>query len=220
MVVATKDYRNADGCPVLTDVQEKKAKLEKQICQEHPHQRIMYNVIKNRNDKYFEILESIYNHKCAYCGARIGHTDIKLFEVDHFICESSYSKSTQGRIKAGRTSNLIFSCYSCNRAKSDFLISGKYRKLLNPDDGSIAKVFIRDDLYYIRVASTYSEDSSVQMFYNQLMLGSETRRLDYLLLEMSNLAYAKMTEDPALAEKLDQCIGILLQRKNNTAHLL
>ena len=78
MVVATKDYRNADGCPELTDVQEKKAKLEKQICQEHPHQRIMYNAIKNRNDKYFEMLASIYNHKCAYCGARIGHTDIKL----------------------------------------------------------------------------------------------------------------------------------------------
>lgn len=217
MVAAMKDYRNADGCPVLTEVQEKKARLEKQIRQEHPHQRIMYNAIKNRNDKYFEMLESIYNHKCAYCGARIGHTDIRLFEVDHFICESSYSSDTQGRIDAGRTSNLIFSCYSCNRGKGDFPINGEYRKLLNPDDSSIATVFTRDDFYYIRVANTYSEDASVQNFYKQLMLGSETRRLDYLLLEMSNLASIKTTEDPALAEKLEQCIGVLLQRKNNTA---
>lgn len=216
MVAATKDYRNADGCPVLTDVQEKKAMLEKQILQDHPHQKIMYKAIKNKNDKYFEMLVSIYNHKCAYCGARIGHTDIKLFEVDHFICESSYSKDTQGRAEAGRTSNLTFSCYSCNRGKGDFPINGKYRKLLNPDDGSIATVFTRDDLYYIRVDDTYSKDTTVQMFYKQLMLGSETRRLDYLLLEMSNLCSVTKAENPALAEKLEQCIGILLQRKNNT----
>ncbi len=215
MVVETKDYRNADGCLVLTDMKQKKSTLENQILQEHPRQRIMYNAIKNKNEQYFRIFAKIYNFKCAYCGAKMGDTDIRLFEVDHFVCKSSFPSDKQGHAKAGRTSNLAFSCYSCNRGKSNLAFDEIHQELLNPDNGSIATVFTRDDYYYIRVADTYSEDTHVQRFYKQLSLGSEFRRLDYLLLEMSNLASIKKEENPTLVEKLEQCIEVLLQRKNS-----
>lgn len=216
MVVMTKDYRNAGGCPSLVDVKQKKDELETIIRQEHSHQKIIYNAIRNKSDCYFVKLASIYNQKCAYCGARIGHTDIKLFEVDHFICESSYSNNTTGRAEAGKASNLVLSCFSCNRGKGDLLIEGKYRELLNPDDSSIATVFIRDDNYYIRIEDKYSDDSLVQTFYKQLLLESELRRLDYLLLEMSSLIAAKKMGNSVLAAKIEHCMSILLQRKNST----
>ena len=216
MVAATKDYRNASGCPALADVKQKKDELEKRIFQEHPHQKITYNAIRNKNGSYFTDFANIYNKKCAYCGARLGHTDIQLFEVDHFICESSYSNDTSGRAEAGRASNLVFSCFSCNRGKGDLPIGARYQGLLNPDDGSIATVFIRDENYYIRIENTYSHDVFIQTFYKELMLESELRRLDYLLLEISDLISAKRTKNPELAVKLEQCMGILLQRKNAT----
>lgn len=216
MVVAAKDYRNAGGCPSLADVKQKKDALEKRIRQEQSHRKIIYNAVRNKSDCYFVELASIYNQKCAYCGAKIGHTDIKLFEVDHFICESSYSNDTTGRAEAGKVSNLVLSCFLCNRGKGDLLIEGKYRELLNPDDGSISTVFIRDDNYYIRIENTYSDDSFIQVFFKELMLESELIRLDYLLLEISDLISIKRAKSPELAAKLEQCMSILLQRKNAT----
>lgn len=216
MYAKTKDYRNADGCPVLSNVQQKKMILENTILQNHPRQQIMYNAVRDKDSTFFKEFAKIYNQKCAYCGAKIGHTDIRLFEVDHFICQSSYSNDTQGRIAAGKTSNLALSCLSCNRGKGDLLIDGKYRELLNPDDGSIATVFFRDDNYYIRVEDAYSDDPVVQSFFKQLMLESELRRLDYLLLEMNNLLSTLKNKNLGLAARLEQCMSILLQRKNET----
>ena len=88
-----KDYRNTTNCPVLVDVALKKCALERKIQQDHKRAKIMYNFVHDKQDVYFKPFSEIYNCKCAYCGAWIGISDIRLFEVDHFICEDAFSTS-------------------------------------------------------------------------------------------------------------------------------
>lgn len=211
-----KDYRNTTDCPVLTDIAHKKSNLEAKIRADHPHAKIMYNFVRKKRDVYFEPFSKIYNCKCAYCGVLIGIADIRLFEIDHFICEDSFPNSTQGRSEAGKVSNLMLACYSCNRGKTDLIIDEDHLKTLNPDDGSIAQVFDRSEDYYIRIRPDYAEDPLIVDFYQKLLLGSEFRRLDYLLLEIKNFISTQRTSNPSVAAKLEQCLGALILKRNKT----
>jgi len=209
-----KDYRNTDKCPSLSDVETKKNILNQKIREKHPRTKILYNLIKNKQGEYFKEFAEIYNHKCAYCGAVLKFTDIRLFEVDHFICESSFPNDTNGRATAGKVENLVFSCYSCNRGKSRLYVELGYQATINPDDNSIATVFSRDEEYYIKISNDSCKDSFVQLFYEKLRLGSEARRIDFLLLEMDNLVAQLLDSNKELAEKIEQCKSKLLQKKN------
>ena len=77
--------------------------------------------------------------------------------------------------------NLAWACISCNRG---ITIKPPYDDLLNVDNGNIATVFKRDEDYYIQICDTYQDDEFVQQFYDALHLGYETRRLDYLGLQI------------------------------------
>lgn len=208
------DYRNTDQCPTLTDVIAKKSALEKRIRDRHKKIKIIYNKINDKHDTHYKEFAAIYNYKCAYCGTSLKFTESRLFEVDHYICESAFSKDIAGRSEAGRIENLIFSCYSCNRGKGQLHIEDGYLPILNPDDNSIANVFFRDDKYYIKIRSDYSSDEFIKLFYQELMLGSEFRRLDFLLLEMDNLIKKMQTSNKELTQKLEQCMNRLIQKKN------
>ena len=211
-----KDYRNTTNCPVLVDITSKKNDLEDKIKKDHKRAKIMYNFVHDKQDAYFKIFSEIYNGKCAYCGASIGISDIRLFEVDHFICEDSFSKDTKGRSEAGKVSNLVLACYSCNRGKGNLMIDKKHQRILNPDDGSIAQVFDRSEDYYIQIRPDYSEDPLIVDFYQKLLLDSEFRRLDYLLLELKNFISTQRTSNPTVAAKLEQCLGTLILKRNKT----
>ncbi len=208
------DYRNTDQCSILTDVNIKKNALEKRIKECHKKTQIIYNRINDKHGTYYKEFVAIYNYKCAYCGASLKFTDGRLFEVDHYICESAFSKDTAGRSEAGRIENLTFSCYSCNRGKGQLYIDDGHAPILNPDDNSIADLFYRDDEYYIKISNDYSSDEFIQLFYQELMLGSEFRRLDFLLLEMNNLIRKMQSSDKGLTQKLEQCMNRLIQKKN------
>lgn len=213
------DYRNTTNCPVLVDVALNKHALETKIKEEHKRSKIMYELIHKKKDVYFDQFSKIYNNKCAYCGAEIGILDIRLFEIDHFVCVDSFPDNTAGRIEAGKVSNLVLACYSCNRGKGNLMIDEEHQKMLNPDDGSIAQVFDRDQDYYIRIRPDYVEDQTVVNFYKSLLLGSEFRRLDYLLLEIKNFISTQRTSNPTVAEKLGQCLGALIMKRNKTLNM-
>ena len=213
-MINNTDYRNTDQCSLLTDIESKKRNLEKRIQQQHTRAKIMYKQINKKQGEYFIKFAEIYNNKCAYCGASRKFTDIRLFEVDHYVCEDAFPNDIEGHTEAGRVSNLVFSCYSCNRGKSNLYINSKYQPILNPDDNSISNIFSRDDQYYIRINKDYSEDELIQSFYIELSLGSEFRRLDYLLLEIDNLIAKVKESNKALADKLEICKGRLSQKKN------
>lgn len=204
----TNDYRNTEYCPILENVENKKKVLNEKIRIAHPKQRIMYNKVHDRKTIFNKEFLNIYNCKCAYCGVSMDILPVTLFEVDHFIAESLFDDKK----KAGEVENLVLACYQCNRNKKNFKISGEYIDKLNTDDGKIADVFFRDDKYYIRIKDKYIEDKTINDFYNQLQLVNQTRRLDYLLINMQGL-YKKL-EGTIQGRKLAEAI-LTIQKKRN-----
>jgi len=127
-----EDYRLTRYCDDYHDINERKQKLEALIKRECPHTRIIYNKIRDRGLYYIREFMQIYNSRCAYCGVsnRV-LTNVHLFEVDHFICESSFSGSSKG-VDSGCISNLVLSCKCCNRDKSNFTWPIEYNKFIKP----------------------------------------------------------------------------------------
>ena len=211
-----EDYRLTRYCDDYHDINERKQKLEALIKRECPHTRIIYNKIRDRGLYYIREFMQIYNFRCAYCGVsnRV-LTNVHLFEVDHFICESSFSGSSKG-VDSGCISNLVLSCKCCNRDKSNFTWPIEYNKLLHPDAGNLKHLFVRDNGYYIRIAKTYEDDNVILGFYRQLKLGSQKRRLDYLLIEMIGLKEHLVEKNPnsGRLDLLVSCIDLLLRRRN------
>lgn len=214
------DYRTTSGQLAFHNIKQKKANLTKCINKENPKRKIAYDLIKNRDLHFYEDFQNIYNGSCAYCGAKIGILDSQSFEIDHFICESSFSNSTSGRAEAGKVDNLVFACRSCNRGKRNFDLKNNYGMLLNPDNNAIAKVFYRSEDYYIKIADVYKNDRKVCQFYTQLNLGSELKRLDYLLLNMMELADSQSDVRPILSQKLKGYFYDLLRKRNASSYKL
>lgn len=207
-----KDYRNTEYCPILNKVEEQKQVLEKEIKSEFPRTKIVYNKVNNRDSVYHKKFAQIYNNKCAYCGALWGLLPVESFEVDHFLNEASFPDTTEGRVEAGRMINLVWSCISCNRGKREITIKPPYDDLLNVDNGNIAMVFRRDREFYIRICNTYQNDKFIQQFYKSLHLGYETRRLDYLGLQLEGKYQAE--KDEKRKNKLGECLSILMKERN------
>ena len=202
------DYRNTKYCPVLENIKDEKEKLENDIREKHPRQKNMYNKISDRSTEYNARFAKIYNCKCAYCGVSMKVLSSILFEVDHYIAESTYADKAQ----AGKVENLVLACYQCNRSKKDFIIKDEYVKRLCTDNGSIADVFYRDSNYYICINDKYMDDETVKKFYEQLHLEHQSRRLDYLLMNMHGLH--KQMQGTDKGGKLAEAI-VLLQEKRN-----
>lgn len=204
----TNDYRNTKYCPVLENVVNEKQNLEKSIREKHPRQKNMYNKIHDRSTIFNRKFLEIYNCKCAYCGVSMKVLPAILFEVDHFVAESAY----EDKAEAGKVSNLVLSCYQCNRNKREFLIKDEYITRLCTDSGEIAEVFYRDLNYYICISENYRNDETIKAFYGKLQLDHQSRRLDYLLMNMRGLH--KQIEQTSEGGRLAEAI-LLLQEKRN-----
>ena len=204
----TNDYRNTEYCPMLENVGNKKKALEEKIRVAHPRQKIIYNKVHNRSTDFNREFCRIYNCKCAYCGVSMDILPATLFEIDHFVAESLFDDKQ----KAGKIENLVLSCYQCNRNKKEFEITGEYVEKLNTDDGKIADIFFRDD---IRIKDEYIEDETIKGFYNQLQLVHQTRRLDYLLINMQGLH--KRLEGTVQGGRLAEAIITLMKKRNKFA---
>jgi len=207
-----KDYRNTQYCPVLDNVQEKKQDLEVKIKFESPRTRIFYNKVSDRKSPYHKMFAEIYNDKCAYCGVIWGLLPVESFEVDHFINEASFLERANGRAEAGKLENLVWACISCNRGKWKITIPAPYDDILNVDNENISKVFMRDKDFYIRICDTYKEDEFIHEFYKELRLDYQTRRLDYLALQLQGKY--RNEKDEVRKSELGECLSLLLMRRN------
>lgn len=207
------DYRNTMYCPVLDKVKEQKNALEEEIKRACPRTKIVYNKVRDRDCEYHRKFANIYNKKCAYCGAMWGLLPVESFEVDHFKNEASFPDTTAGRAEAGSMINLTWACISCNRGKRGLTLKPPYDNLLNVDNGNIATVFKRDDKYYIQICDAYQDDEFVQQFYDALHLGNETRRLDYLGLQIEGMYKAETDENRKRI--LGESLSILLKKRNS-----
>ncbi|CQR52559.1 HNH endonuclease [Paenibacillus riograndensis] len=202
------DYRNTRYCSSLENVKNKKGTLEDAIYKNHTKQKIIYNKVKDTAYEYRKNFMEIYNYKCCYCGNSIVNLGATLLEIDHYICESSFDSKEV----AGRIGNLVLACYDCNRSKSGFVIKEEYKEILDPDMDNIKSVFTRDDDYYIKIAEQYEADEFIKGFHNQLRLSYQSRRLDFLLVNLNGLCQ-KLDGKPQ-AERLNVILRKLKEKRN------
>lgn len=205
------DYRNTVYCSKLEELDTKKKRLNEEICKDHPKLRIIYNEVKKIDGPYKPKFMEIYNYKCSYCGNSIDNISTNLFEVDHYIYESSFNSKEE----AGKIENLVLACYDCNRSKSSFMIEKDFIEILNPDLEGIKEVFCRDEMYYIQIVENYKMDKLIKSFYKQLKFSYQSRRLDFLLMNIHGL-YRKMEGKPQ-AEGLNIILTKLQQKRNLTS---
>ena len=205
-----EDYKNTKYCSKLEKLAEKKKAVKERILIEHSRAEDMHTYVSK--DYKTDFLKA-YNWKCAYCGVSIDIISIGMFEIDHFIPKSS-AQFNNSKAKAGYIENLVLSCQFCNRRKGNIELPTEDHDKINPDGTGICKSFIRDDEYYIKISDEFSNNKSVQAFYNGLNLGSSLHRIDYLLMNMRGLIEKVGTSSPAFGG-LSIAID-LLQKKRNT----
>lgn len=204
------DYRNTIYNQYNNDILKQKEDLNQRIKLKHPRLKNIYNKVKDRNSEFNKKFQEIYNRKCVYCGVNQDILSSGLFEVDHFICESSF----EGNLgEAGVLSNLVLSCKKCNRAKGDLRWEEQYSSVFEVDSRNIVNVFYRASDYSIKIQPQYHSDDIVNKFYKKLKLDEEVRRLDYLLMTMNDF-YDKYESDDRVKGLLGSIR--LLQKARNT----
>ena len=208
------DYRNTKYCQKLKKLAEKKNEVKEHILNDHPRAIDMHNYLRVNDEVYKEEFMKAYNYKCAYCGASISFIPKRAFEIDHFL----YKKSPRFKRKAaaGYMENLVLSCNYCNNKKNDFDVPDKYIDILHPDKDGIANCFYRDDDYYICISDSKKGDKVINSFFDKVELGSELRRLDYLLLNLIGLKKQLQNVDGMgdVYKKLDAMTGLLIEKRN------
>lgn len=202
------DYRNTKYCLEISDISCKKNEVVKSVKTDHPRAIDMHTYISQNDEPYKSEFIKAYNGKCAYCGVSYRIVPKNQFEIDHYIPKKAFSKKSE----AGFIENLVLSCHDCNHKKASFIVDKDHCLLLNPDH-DILKCFVRDELYYIRISDLYSSDTVVSSFYNQLNLGGELHRIDYLLMNMLGLC-EKNTENPDVYSKLMPVTQMLQEKRN------
>jgi len=202
------DYRNTDYCPSLDNICYKKLKLRKKIISQHSRCRNFYSFVSKESGSYKGDFLKIYNEKCAYCGNSIENLTMDQFEIDHFVDRSCFGSN---HIGAGKMKNLVASCRTCNRLKSDFPIRGKYKVLFDAYSG-LPRIFERLDDFSIAIRTEFQNDTIINSFYSQLGFDRQFRRIDFLLLTLRG-----MVHDPELSKQKSELCDILLnlQEKRN-----
>lgn len=212
------DYRRVDEKTFCDDVENKKVKLLQKLGKRI---KVHYDHIKNRDSLANTEFLSIYGFSCVYCGIGelfINRTDL---EVDHFVCESAFKQTVNGkeiidRKSAGNINNLVASCSLCNRRKSNLIISSDTANLINIDKNLIANVFERDKKSFkILIKDEYKNNLGIVELYHKLNLGSDLKRLEYMGLKLDYIIKNNNLDDENLS-KLREILIILIKRHNIT----
>lgn len=205
------DYRRTKYCPVLNNLQKNKQAVVAEVLKDHPGVQDIHTYISKNDERYKNMFMRAYNGKCSYCGVSLALIPKRMFEIDHFI----YEKSPQFKHKsdAGYIENLVLACQDCNRNKSSFAIPTDSFDALFPDGEQITATFIRDEMYYIKIADAYANNPTIKEFYKKLKFGSELHRIDYLLMSLIGLQ-AKMGNDSDIYSKMGQAIELLRSKRN------
>lgn len=205
------DYRNTKYCPELTNLKEKKAKVANEVKKQHPRVKD-YHAYISRNDKEFKMqFMRAYNCKCGYCGVSIDIVSKEMFEIDHFVYEKSDCFPTKA--SAGYIENLVLACHHCNHRKKAFAFLKEEEKYFYPDTEEIGKTFTRDEKYYIQISDSCKDNQTVRKFYEQLQLGGEVHRIDFLLMNMIGLLN-KLDSSSAICGELGKAIEKLRKKRN------
>ena len=203
------DYRCTPYCPPFKDVKEKKTALLGEIRKTHPRACNIYNIVNIRGSVEHRAFFQIYNGKCCYCGCSFKVLSAQLFEVDHLKPKTGPAKKKEN---LHMLNNLVLACRTCNGGKLNYWFN-ELSQEWNPDNDGITQLFIRDNLYNILIDDKYQSNTDVNDLYRYLKLGSQFRRLDYLLMTM----YGYIQTLPRETEKaisLLRVYTLLLEKRN------
>lgn len=203
----------------LQFIKQKKGKLLREIRIKHPRTKDFYTLVRKNYKKEFM---NAYDNKCVYCGISLDLIPKKMFEIDHVIYKKSPRFNNCYKRNKNGMSNLVLSCYDCNRKKTDFSIERDIEYILHGDYNKIKEVFHRDAENYTIIIGNIDKLSPTQQktirdFYNLLMLGNYIHRLDYLLMSMYNLStYLSSNGKSSSSEHctLLKCINVLQKKRN------
>ena len=206
----SNDYRNTKYCSELVNLHDKKKDVEKCVLSEHKTSNI-YSFVRNNKLKYKQMFADAYNRKCAYCGISTDIESLDSFEIDHFIHEKNrifkYEKD------ASYMENLVFSCHECNSNKKAFDVINEKCENLHPDDNYLKSVYYRNDDYRITIKENVNSQGEIR-FYEKMKLGSDLRRIDYLLMNLLGF-YNNANLNTDIREKISRIILILITKRNN-----
>lgn len=203
----------------LHDIKKKKGVLLRNIRIDHPSAKNFYRLVRNKYKKEFM---KVYDNKCVYCGVSLDLIPKKMFEIDHVVYQKSPRFNNCFKRNKNGMSNLVLSCYDCNRKKTDFSIDRDIEYILHGDYNKIKEVFHRDTKNYTIVIGDINDLSPTQQktirdFYKLLMLENYIHRLDYLLMSMYDLAnYLNLNGKSSSSEyrTLLNCINLLQKKRN------
>lgn len=205
------DYRVTEYCPEFDNILTKKAGLVEMIRKKHPRRRDLHCLISPNDSEYKIPFMEVYNCKCSYCGVSIDIIPKDNFEIDHYIYKEDKEKFSTAA-DAGYIENLVLACRRCNHQKSSFAIEDDFLEILHPDSDCIKTVFERSESYDIVISKEYIKSPTIIAFYNQLKLGQEVHKFDYLLLKMMGQQKSAASSDKYRA--LGEAISLLRQRRN------
>lgn len=200
------DYRCSKYCTSFDGVLVKRDQFRDDFVMKHSRCKHHYNLISQKDSNEKKDFITLFGEKCVYCGTSLSIINIDMFEIDHFIPRESFQKKDY--IKADCIDNLVPACQVCNRKKSDFLYNTD-NNIINVENG-INRVFYRDDDFYIRIVDAYKSDNKIYKFYTDMCFDSQSRRLDYLLMNIEGLLHTSKKYKNELAN----IYNLLLKKRN------
>ena len=130
-----------------------------------------YGLVSSNNNEYKDIFMDAFENRCCYCGVDFLIVGKKTVQIDHI--DSSEPKDNTLK-------NLAPACFDCNQKKKDICDKQSLASIINPYN-SIHNVFQRNDDYSICIKDGYIDNEDVRVFFEKLKLGSQIKRIDYLL---------------------------------------
>ncbi|MGE6556629.1 HNH endonuclease [Exiguobacterium artemiae] len=212
------DYRNTSFKNYDFELGNKKVEFLEQFFAKHPRAQNHYTHVNEKSSDLNVLFREIYFHKCAYCGTNIEVIDSSNFEVDHFIPKDILKQSIPHYDFNYINSilNLVSSCKTCNRSKSNFICNEEEVELIHPDKNKLKNLFKRKEDFSIEIHVDYAKNSNIENFFKKLNLDSQQKRIEYLIMEMKD--FCKEYEDEE-NEIISHIKSIIMQIENKRRKL-
>ena len=180
--ISKGDFRNSKYCEKsFHNVKTRKDEFVQNLLKKHPKVEDHYRLIRECYKYKAEFASKVYDNKCAYCGVSTEIDPLSSYQIDHII-----AKSLTEDVNVNHINNLALSCAWCNSRKKNIDIRNAF--FLNPDSPLFKNVFVRDRGFYIQISDEYKHNATVENFYKKIQYTNQKRRLDYLLMTISDLS--------------------------------
>lgn len=139
-----------------------------------------------RYNSYKPYLRDDFNSRCGYCNSIDSlSTYSAIFQIDHFIPKKKF----EDEYDVNDYSNLVYSCPSCNRYKSDTWVSESpfvniidNKGFVDPCDDMYSKLLCRDE--FGKIIPT---DELGKYIYEELRLYLKRHEIIYKLEKLENV---------------------------------